>query len=275
MNINTDNISQNIFNQLQQGASSTSDLENQNKLDQALIQAGLPQNKLNNIIELTRDTLMCDSNCQRDRKAQELRKKFFDAEQNLCSAPEEVIDAEKNFYIYTKGERGYENMLLKRYGDEACAIKEKAIRNHKKLMKLLELLSNDYKTDKINLNRMNELLGIRLNENKKLKKTIYDSNGIANTNDRKVVYETREMDWLKTVRKILTYLLIILVILYLFFGNFFKRELYKNLKIWLIILCIIVYIFSVDLLSRITFWVFDKMNYLYNNKAPRNVYINL
>lgn len=273
--INKDNIGQNVLKQLQQSLSSTSDVQNQEMLNQALTEAGLPQNKLNDIIQLTRDHIMCDSNCQKDRKAQELRNKFYNAEQNLCKAPEEVIDAEKNFYVYTKGEQGYEDILLKRFGEEAGNMKNKSIESHKQSVKLLDLLINDYETDTTNLGRINELLKIRLKENEKLKKIIDGKTGTAQTNDRKVVYESREKEWLETVRKSLIYLLILIVVLYLIFGNFFKKQHYKSIKIWIIIAAFIIYVLGINIMSRITFWITGKINYFYNNKAPRNVYINL
>ena len=123
--------------------------------------------------------------------------------------------------------------------------------------------------------RINELLKIRLKENEKLKKIIDDKTGTAQTNDRKVVYESREKEWLETVRKSLIYLLILIVVLYLIFGNFFKKQLYKSIKIWVIIAAFIIYVLGINIMSRITFWITGKINYFYNNKAPRNVYINL
>ena len=273
--VNQDNTTQNVFSQLQNALSSTSDVTNQSNLNQALIDAGLPQDRLNSIIELASDRLTCGTHCQRDREAQQLRNKFYNAQQNLCKAPEKVSEAEKNFYVYTEGEKGYEDMLLKRYTKDVGEMKQESIKNHKDLVRIIQLLTNDYETDSINLDRMNELLRVRLKENDKLKKVIDNNTGIAQTNDRKVVYEAREREWLETVRKSLIYLLIITVFLYLIFGNFFKKQLYKNIRIWVIIALFVIYFLSINILSRITFWIYDKINYFYNNKAPRDVYINL
>ena len=99
--------------------------------------------------------------------------------------------------------------------------------------------------------------------------------GIANTNDRKVYYESKEMEWLETVRKLFIYIIIFMTILYLIFSNFFKSKMYKNIKVWIIVSAFIIYFLSVNILSRVTFWIYDKILYIYNNKAPRDVYVNL
>lgn len=270
-----DSIGLNIMKQLQNTLPSSSDIQNQNDINQSLINAGLPINKINSLIQLTKDKIMCDSNCQRDRKAQELRKTFYNAEQNLSKAPCEVTEAEKNFYVYTKGEKGYEDMMLTKYTKQASKLKEEAILKHKELVNELYTLIYNYKTDKTNLSRLNELMSIRLEENEKLKKIIYDNTGIANTNDRRVVYEDRAMNWLTTVRKSLVYCLILIFALYIIFGDFFRNQRYKKVRTWLTFLAFILYMWNIDRLSQLTFFIVYKIKSFYTKVAPHDIYTNL
>lgn len=271
----TDNMSQNIMTQLQSTLSSSSDLKDQCDINDALIKAGLPMNKINEMIESTKNTLLCDSNCQRDKKARELRNSLCNAEKTLETAPGNVSDAERNYYVYTKGEKGYEEMMYKKYVGEANTIKLEATIKHRNLMKELDELVETYKINKTNLGRLNELLSIRLKESEQLKKTIDNDTGTTATNQRRVVYEDREIEWLYTVRKILIYCCLFLFIVYLIFSDFFKNARYRNVKEWLLIAVLFIYVFSVDRLAKWTFLFIYKIIYFYNYVAPKNVYTNL
>ena len=272
---NSDNIGQNIMKQLQNTLSSSSNLENQDDINQSLINAGLPMNKINELIESTKNNLLCDSNCQRDRKARELRNTIYKAEQTLEKAPGNLIDAERNFFVYTKGEKGYEEMNLNKYAKEAKSSKDEAIKKHRILMNEMREMLEVYKINTTNLGRINELMHLRLKENEELKKTIYDDTGIANTNQRRVVYEDREINWLNSVRKTLIYCCIIIFIVYLILGDFFKNKRYKSIQEWLLILTTVIYVFNVNRIAKWTFLFIYKIIYFYNYIAPKNVYTNL
>ena len=71
-----DTINAEVNKRLKNSLSSTSDLQQQAAINQALTDAGLPQNKINSLVELAKERLMCDSACQKDKKSAELKKKF-------------------------------------------------------------------------------------------------------------------------------------------------------------------------------------------------------
>lgn len=270
-----DDMGQNIMTQLQSTLSSSSDLKDQSDINDALIKAGLPMNKINEMIESSKDTLLCNSNCQRDKKAKELRNSLCNAEKTLVTAPGNVSDAERNYYVYTKGEKGYEDIMYKRYVGEANTIKLDATVKHRSLMTEMDELVDIYKVNTTNLSRLNELLSIRLKENEELKKTIDDDTGSKSTNQRRVVYGDRELEWLNTVRKVLIYCCLLLFIVYLVFSDFFRNARYKNIKEWVLIVALFVYVFNVNTLAQWTFLLIHKIIYFYNYAAPKNVYTNL
>ena len=124
-NCSQDTINAEVNKRLKNSLSSTSDLQQQTAINQALADAGLPQNKINSLIELAKERLMCDSACQKEKKSAELKKKFTSAQKNLRDAPEEVSLAEKNYYVFSQGYPAYEDMLFDRYSKTAEEMKKK------------------------------------------------------------------------------------------------------------------------------------------------------
>ena len=63
--------------------------------------------KLNSLISQASDTISCDANCQQQRKADQLKQKYLDAQTNLASAPNQLNTAQKNYLVFTQGLGGY------------------------------------------------------------------------------------------------------------------------------------------------------------------------
>lgn len=57
--------------------------------------------KLNSLISQASDTISCDANCQQQRKADQLKQKYLDAQTNLASAPNQLNTAQKLPGIYS------------------------------------------------------------------------------------------------------------------------------------------------------------------------------
>ena len=70
-----DTINAEVNKRLKNSLSSTSDLQQQAAINQALTDAGLPQNKINSLIELAKERLMCDSACQKEKKKRRIKEK--------------------------------------------------------------------------------------------------------------------------------------------------------------------------------------------------------
>ena len=137
--------------------SSPADIKNQEIIDQALIDAGLPQNKLNGLVSMITDKLICDSACQKERNDNTLKQKWDLAQNNLKNAPDEVNQAEKNYYTVTKGQQAYTDMIYERNVKIAQQFKTGTIAEHENNLKELQILLKSYNSDKDNDNRMSEL----------------------------------------------------------------------------------------------------------------------
>ncbi len=270
-----DAINKAVSQRLETALSSTSDVQQQNMLDAALVSAGLPQNRLNAMIEMARDRLVCDADCRKGREAENLKKIWDKSKTNLRDAPDKERIAEKNYYVYTDGEQGYRDMLFKRYTKNADQLRSKSLEKHDELVSELRALLADYVAETTYSKRMNELLRIRMRENKELKSAIDQKVGITLTNDRKVDYEDQEFDWLRSVRRGLMLLYYIILVLYLILGNFFKDALYRNWKAWVAIVGYIAFPFAIYYIVLFIYFIVSKVHFLLTNKAPKNVYENL
>ena len=124
-------------------------------------------------------------------------------------------------------------------------------------------------------NRIKELSETRKSENKSLKNKLDNNKKVINTNKRKVVYESRELDWIQTYKYILLVVFYGLLVLYLIFGNFFSSNLYKNRPV----LITLILLSSVPILNiyviRFIYFIIENIQYFMSNKAPKNVYTNL
>ena len=124
-------------------------------------------------------------------------------------------------------------------------------------------------------NRIKELSETRKSENKSLKNKLDNNKKVINTNKRKVVYESRELDWIQTYKYILLVVFYGLLVLYLIFGNFFSSSLYKNRPV----LITLILLSSIPILNiyiiRFIYFISENIQYFMSNKAPKNVYTNL
>ena len=270
-----DAINKAVTERLETALSSTSDVQQQNMLNAALVSAGLPQNKLNALIQTARDRLVCDSECQKTRESESLKKIWDKSKTNLRNAPSNEQIAEKNYYVFVDGEQGYRDMLFKRYTKNADQMRSKSIDSHDELVAELKALLADYVAETTYSKRMNELLQIRLRENKELKGAIDQEVGITLTNDRKVDYEDQEFVWIRSVRRGLMLLYYLILVLYLILGNFFKDALYRNWKAWLAIIGYIAFPFTIYYIVIFIYSLVSKINFFLTNKSPKNVYENL
>jgi len=284
MNMN-DTLSNNINNLLKSsgvqsssapssGATATSgDLQQQALIDNALIKAGLPQNKINDLIAMARDKLTCDPACQKKRKGDAYKQKWDLAKKNYKKAPEEIKQAEKNYYLYDKGYGAYKEMLYDRYAKTAAEFKTSSNKKHAELQAELQELLMSYNAGTIYLKRMNELLKIKLAEKEDLAKKIDAYIDYTETSSRKVIYEDRERNTLTLYRQGLLYVFFSIVILYIVFGNFIPGQMYKKWHVWLLFTLFIIVPYF--LLDRVVKMLFSLYNYAKSWQLRKNVYTNL
>jgi len=282
-----DTISDNINNLMQQQNNNSSpnslkttmntngsvNLQEQALIDKTLISAGLPENKINSLIALAADKLMCDGDCQQKRSSANYKHKWELAKKNYADAPEDIRQAEKNYYVFDKGYPAYKDMLYDRYAKTAAEFKKTSNEKYKKVNEEILQLIDTNDTSTTYLQRMNELLRIKLGENEDLKRDIDQYLAQTQTSGRKVIYEDRGRDWLTTVRKIILFFYFSLLVGYIILGNFIPNQLYKQWKVWLYIALYIA--FPLYVLDRMVRFAFYLLSLIESFSLRKNVYTNI
>ena len=256
-----------------EATATSGDLQQQALINNALIKAGLPQNKINDLIATMRDKLTCNPECQKKRKGDAFKQKWDLAKKNYKKAPEEIQQAEKNYYLYDKGYGAYKEMLYDRYAKTAAEFKTASNKKHAELQAELQEFLASYNAGTIYLKRMNELLQIKLAEKEDLEKKIDAYIGYTETSGRKVIYEDRERNTLTLYRQGLLYLFFAIVILYIVFGNFIPEQKYKKWHVWLVLALFIAIPYV--LLDRVVKMVFALYQYGKSWRLRKNVYKHL
>jgi len=67
--------------------------------------------KFNSLIDQAAEAITCDANCQKQKKKNELKQKYINAQSNLARGPQQVETARKNYVIYNKGEPVYNELV--------------------------------------------------------------------------------------------------------------------------------------------------------------------
>lgn len=273
-----DQLGKNINDNLKKvnlGDSSPNDIKQQDVINGALMNAGLPENKLNGLISMAKDHLLCNNDCQKARESERLKKIWENSEHNLKTAPLQVEIAEKNYYIFDKGYPNYQDLLFDRYSKSAEEMKQISIVKHNNLLNELNTLMRNYDAETIYSKRMNELLKLRKKENKQLRVDIDNYIGKTQTDARKVDYENMETTWISKMRAILTFIYYTLFIVYILFSDYFGTKKYKSIKVWLMILCYLIFPWLLNWIIIQFYYLINYIHYMFTTRPYKNVYENL
>lgn len=244
----------------------------QQSVQTSLENMGLTSDKMNSVITNLQSMITCDSDCQKRQQIDDLRNKWMAAKNNLATAPENVQSTEKAYYVLDKGEVAYKQMLVDRYTKIANTNKINAEKNHKLLLDELKTFVKDYYSQTIAYNRVKELLKVRLNENKALKEAIDKNISAVQTNDRRVVYEDWAQQWVYTVKKLFIILYVVIVIVFLYTGSFYKNKGYMTIKGWISVILFVAFPFIVYYITLFIYYIKDMLQWYKDNKAPKDVY---
>lgn len=276
-NVQQDLINKNVNSNLKNVnlGDSTNDIKQQAAINNALISAGLPQNKLNGLIAMANDSLLCNKACQKEREAARLKKIWEESKTNLKTAPEQVEIAEKNYYMFNKGDSHYQDLLFDRFSKSAEEMKQSSIKKHTTLLNELNALIDSYDAETIYSKRMHELLRLRKKENKKLRDSIDTYIGTTQTDARKVDYSNNETTWISTVGTILKYLYYSLFVIYLLISDYFRTEKYKDKKAWLLIVCYLIFPYFLNWIIIQFYYLKDYIHHVFTTRPFKNVYQNI
>jgi len=273
-NVQVDQLAKTINDQMKKLnlGDSPNDINQQDAINSALTSAGLPVNKLNGLIAMAKDHLLCNKECQKEREATRLKKVWESSEHNLKTAPVQVEVAEKNYYLFDKGYSKYQDVLFDRYSKTAEETKQTSLAKHKTLLNELKTLMINYDAETIYSKRMNELLRLRKKENKQLRADIDTYIGVTQTDARKVDYENIETSWIAKVRTMLTYFYYGLFVAYILFSNYFATEKYKSIKAWLLMVTYLIFPWLLNWIIIQLYHIKNYIHHLFMIRPYKNVY---
>jgi hypothetical protein len=223
---------------------------------------------INSLIELSNESLLCGPDCQKRKTANELEQKYISAQAEIKTAPINLENAKKNYYIFTEGENTYNEMLEKELQEKANEIGKLISDSFNSEIEKAKLLNKYLNTDIINSLNTLELYKDYLKKNEKTEKKIKFSQGDILTNDRKSFYESQEKDSLKGWYNIFLFVYYLVALLH--FNTIFSNS---NLSILFkiaifILLCIIPFI-----IDGITVLILGLLKKIFD-LVPKNVYLN-
>ena len=169
-------------------------------------------NKFNDFLDNANNVLACDSNCQEEKKKNELKQKYLEAKTNLLTAPNQVETSYKNYLTYSKGDSAYneyrENELQQKAETVILTFKS----NFKDEIEKAKESYDTYTGLLLNFTNIVELYKKLAKENDTLTLALKNRSSDLLTNDRKTFYEDQSIDNLAFYHTVILIIYIIFLI---------------------------------------------------------------
>ena len=253
----------NLFSSLQQSLQQT----DQSKL---LKNQQISQDKINQLLEQAKSSLLCGPTCQKTKKTEELRQKYMDAETNLQTAPIQLEQSRKNYYVFSQGRPYYDNMLEQELNEKAEQITAMLADNFRDELTSAKTMNQYLNSVLISSSHSENLLDELLKKNKELKLKLRKDHGDILTNNRKTYYQEEAIERLKLWYKFWWYIYYALVVVFSLCWFLVPTDI-SNFKRILITLLLVFYPFYIDFILRTIYGFFYR---IYRN-LPKNVYNDL
>jgi len=180
-------------------------------------------NQLNALIEKSAQAISCGPDCQKIKSTQDLEQKYLDAQTNMKTAPIQLQEAKKNYYVFSEGQGAYNTLMETELTNKADKIGELIKEKFLEEIQRATTLNFYYNSDIINSKNSIELYNNYLKKNKETEKNIRNSKGDTLTNDRKTYYETQELNSLQKWYMLFIWIYYILVVCFLL-GSIFVNN---------------------------------------------------
>jgi hypothetical protein len=151
--------------------------------------------KINTLIQQSTDSLLCNTECQQKRKADELKEKYVKAQENLKTAPNKIMETEKNYYVFVNGENEYNEHI-----EEELKMKAEDIftnlylKEFKEQKEKNQLLLDEIQLIINNASNTNDLYKDYRIDNRYIKRKLKDYQSQSFTNFRKTYYQIENQE---------------------------------------------------------------------------------
>lgn len=225
-------------------------------------------NKLNAFLDSATEAISCGPECQTNKKAEQLKNVYVNAESNLLLAEPQYEIAKKNYFTFVKGEGQYNEMLENELKQKVDKILNNYNISFDEAIKNIKMQLDSYYGLEINYKNVVDLHQQYKKENRRLfEKLKKDTNDIV-TNDRKTYYEDQQIELLNTYYSYLFWFVyVICVVFFIIFSLFYPTQTSFKSRILLIGLFF--------LLPFISTWLLGKLIQIVNlifSLLPKNVY---
>lgn len=196
-----------VFQNKAQGQTNTNSQQ-----QQLLANQMVSQEKITALLNSSTQSLMCGPECQRSKISGELEQKYLDAQTKIHTAPIELENTKKNYYVYTKGEPYYDNLLEKELKDKVEKMAVLITESFNEEVDNAQTMNKYLNTSIINSRNSIELLANLEAKNSSLEASLEYKNSDILTNDRKTYYEKNAVNHLKDWYRLWWYMYYILAL---------------------------------------------------------------
>lgn len=214
--------------------------------------------KVNNLLNDTfeSDDLLCDKECQQNRKEEQLYQSYINAKNNLTNAPKQLEIAERDFITFTKGSMEYQQQREKQYQKKAETIIQKLTKMYNTSYDQTSLLLNKYNDQKVYDNHISELTNTYGEKVKGLQSTIENTRSKYNVANRLTEYKDK---WINIWKQINTYLdrvFLFLFFIFIIISIYYKKTNTKVFKYGFTIMLVLWIIPIISIIQRIYFYIY-------------------
>ena len=153
--------------------------------------------QFNSLMTQASQAMSCDSECQRQKTAEELKQKYSNAQTNLATAPDQVTSSLKNYMVFTDGTPAYNEYLDKTLESKAIQIATEFENTFTEDSGKILLSIKTCEGLLINFKNVVELYTKYKVDNLELIKQLKDDTSDVLTNERKTYYQDQGIDTLK------------------------------------------------------------------------------
>lgn len=239
---------------------------------QALLSKQLTTNgDISTLLNTALETITSNPAYKRQQITSELQQNLNDAQYNAQTAPLQLQNAKKYYYVYTKGRQYYNGMLEKELEGAASQLTQELTAKFNEEVQIAKTMNSYFNISEINSENTIELYEDYVKKNAEMREIIKASRGDVLTNDRKTYYETEALNQLKTLQTVMQYIYWFLLVIFIVSIFISSSNLSRKQQIGLVIFFIL-YPFVIN---KIVMVIYNYYTDTFIKNTDTNVYLDL
>ena len=222
--------------------------------------------KFNSMIDKATAAISCGPECQRQKKDEELKQAYLNAQTNLATAPNNVYVSRKNYVVFDQGQVAYDELIDSELLQKAEKLSTYYQTNFNDESQNIIFNTNTYSGLLVNLKNIFDLFLKYKEENIKLFKQLKEETSDVLTNDRKTYYQDQGIDNLKFYYHYFLLLIYIIVIMvYIVYNFVYTSQLSILVRVVILGVMVLLPFISTWILGKIIGIIYDIYNLLPKN----------